>query len=300
MAKSKTKGPKRKRKRGFPPAAEPETPSPSPVVNSGLPEKPPIRWGLVVLFLTISLGGCYLFLLMMDKGSRYTYEVIKTYPHDEKAFTQGLFVDEGFLWESTGRYGESSVRKIELETGKIVDRTDLSKDYFGEGLAVSKDQIYQLTWKAGKAFVYNRDLDVVKEFEYEGQGWGLTQNTDGSELILSNGTAEIKFIDPATFKVKRSIWVKRKGGLSAGQLNELEYFGGRIYANKYQTDLIYEIHPDTGKITGEIDLSGLWPTKDRPVDGVLNGIAVNPETKRFLVTGKMCPYIYELRVFPKE
>ena len=209
-------------------------------------------------------------------------------------------MDGGFLWESTGRYGESTMRKINLETGEILQQYDLPDNLFGEGLTILKDKIYQITWKAGKAFVYDRDFKKLKEFEYEGQGWGLASDPAANELIFSNGTAEIKFLDPETFKVKRSIWVKKKGGLRAGQLNELEYYEGRIYANVYQTDLVYEINPANGLITKIIDLAKLWPTSERPADGVLNGIAINPKTKKFLVTGKLCPTIYELSVFAKE
>jgi glutamine cyclotransferase len=291
MAKSKSKN-KRKRKRGFPPAAEPVKQAPKP---SAQPGKPQMKWGLVALFLAISIGGCYLFLYLMPKGERYGFKVEKTYPHDATAFTQGLQVDDGFLWESTGRYGESTVRKINLKTGEELDRHELPDDLFGEGMTVLGDKIYQVTWKEEKGIVYDRELNPIDEFKYEGQGWGLA--TNGTDLILSNGTAEIKFLDPKTFKQKRSIWAKKKGGLRAGQLNELEYYGGRIYANVYQTDLVYEIDPDNGAITKIIDLTNLWPIKDRPADGVLNGIAINPETKRFLITGKLCPKIFELSLF---
>ncbi|MEM9940642.1 MAG: glutaminyl-peptide cyclotransferase [Planctomycetota bacterium] len=288
MAKPK---PRRRSKKSFPPPAETKQ-SESKTIDRN--DYRPMRWDLVVLFVVISLGGSYLFLWLIPKNDRYTYEVIQTYDHDPKAFTQGLVFDDGFLWESTGRYGQSSVRKIDLESGEILKKVDLSEDYFGEGLTVLGDKIYQITWKAGKAFVHDKELEKITEFKYPGQGWGLT--TDGIDLIMSNGTAEIKYLDPETFKEKRSIWVKKKGGLRAGQLNELEYANNRIYANLYQTDLVYEINPGNGAITKIIDLSGLWPSKDRPIDGILNGIAINPDSGKFLFTGKLCPKIYEVRL----
>lgn len=258
-----------------------------------------MRWGLVVLFLAISIGGCYLFLMMMPKAEFFTYEKLNEYDHDPNAFTQGLVIDGGFLWESTGRYGESSIRKVDLKTGEVIKKVDLDEKLFGEGLAILNDKLYQLTWKEEKAIVYDRDLNKLKEIPYKGEGWGLT--TDGTDLIFSDGSAEIKFLNPETFEVRRSIWVKRKGGLSAGYLNELEYFGGRIYANAYQSDLVYEIHPDTGMITTIIDLGGLWPSGDRPYDGVMNGIAVDPDKPdRLYVTGKLCPKIYEIKLKPRN
>jgi len=262
-----------------------------------------MRWGLIVLFLTISLGGSYLAIWLRPKGEdveRYTYEVLKTYPHDPEAFTQGLVYENGILWESTGRLGESSIRKTKLETGEIIKKVDLADDLFGEGLALLNDQLYQLTWKNGIAIVYDRDLNKVSEFKYDGQGWGLT--TNGTDLIFSDGSTVIKFLDPKTFEERRSIRVRRPGGRRVGQLNELECTGpnGRIYANRYLSDTIYEIDPDTGDVTKLIDLSGLWPTSERPLDGVLNGIAINTETKKILVTGKLCPSVWELRLFPEK
>jgi glutamine cyclotransferase len=295
MAKTKPK----RTSRGFPPADSPASKSSAKPAHSG---QRPMRWGLIALFLTISLGGSYLAIWMRprDQGiDRFTFEVLKTYPHDPDAFTQGLVYDDGFLWESTGRYGQSSIRKTDLETGEILQQHDLNEDRFGEGLAILDNQLIQLTWKEGVAIVYDRDLNEVKEFSYEGEGWGLA--TNGTDLIFSDGTNVIKFLDPKTFEERRSIRVRRPGGMRVGRLNELEYFepSGRIYANSYMTDTIYEIHPETGDVTKVIDLSGLWPVRDRPVDGLLNGIAINPKTEKLLVTGKLCPKIWELRLFPQ-
>ena len=258
-----------------------------------------MRWELIALFLLISIGGTYLAIWMRPKNDapRYTYKLIKTYPHDETAFTQGLVMADGFLWESTGIKGESSIRKTKLETGEVLLKHDLDKKYFGEGLAFHNDQFYQLTWKNETAFVYNKNLEPVKEFKYSGEGWGLTSN--GTDLIFSNGSSEIRFLDPETFEVRRSIRVRR-GGLRVGQLNELEFAFGKIYANSYQTDFIFQIDPEFGDVTAVIDLSGLWPHSQRPADGVLNGIALNPKSKRLLVTGKKCPYVYEIELILAE
>jgi glutamine cyclotransferase len=292
---------KPKRRKSFPPGLEDTSSKAKPQQTSTLSmdDKRPIRWDLVVLFLVISIGGTYLAIAMRPKtdAPRYTYELVKKYPHDGAAFTQGLVMDDGFLWESTGRKGKSTIRKTNLETGEVLAKSDLDDKYFGEGLALHGDKFYQLTWKGNKAFVYDRDFKKLNELEFEGQGWGLTSN--GKDLIFSDGSSELMFLDPETFEVRRSIRVRR-GGLRVGQLNELEFFGGKIYANCYQTDFIYEIDPETGQVTAVIDLTGLWPLRERPADGVLNGIAINPESGNMLVTGKLCPTIFEIKLLPAE
>ena len=285
MAKKKTK-----RRTGFPPAAEAQ----QSIRSAG---QRPMRWGLIVLFLVISIGGTYLavWLRQYDTSPRYTFELIKKYPHDEQAFTQGLLFHDGFLWESTGRYGESTIRKIDLETGEIIRQHSLDDNLFGEGMVQYGDRLIQLTWKAGKALVYDMDLNPIEEFSYPGEGWGLA--TDGNDLILSDGSSVLKFIDPETFDIKKPLRVLRKGGIAVGRLNELEYTGGKIYANRYLYDLIYEIDINTGNVVGIIDLAGLWPISERPTDGVLNGIAVTRDRPpRMFVTGKLCPYIYEIKL----
>jgi len=255
------------------------------------------------MFLTIAIGGTYLAILLRPRTEipRYTCEIIKTYPHQATAFTQGLLMDGGFLWESTGRYGESSVRKVDLETGDVLDRFDLDEDFFGEGLTLHNDKFYQLTWKAGKAFVYDRELNKIDELQYDGQGWGLASN--GTDLIFSDGSPVIKFLDPDTFEERRTIFVRRADGYPVGQLNELEYSdyeGGRIYANIYLTDFMYEIDPSNGDVTKIIELNNLWPRNQRPSDGVLNGIAFHEESGEFLVTGKLCPEVFEVDMIPVE
>ena len=289
---------KSKKRTAFPGGSP--TPSPDPATRKhAAGDRRPIRWDLIVLFLAISLGGTFLAILLRPKngGERFTYQKIQTYPHDSQAFTQGLVYEDGYLWESTGLKGRSSVRQVELETGKVVKQTDLDKQYFGEGLTLLNDQLFQLTWQEHQAFVYDRELNQIKSFDYDSEGWGLT--TNGKELIFSDGTSIIQFLDPETFQTRRSIKVRR-GGFRVGKLNELEYAGGKIFANVYQTDLIYEIDPSSGDVTSVIDLTGLWPSQDRPEGGILNGIAFHTGKKRLLVTGKLCPYIYELELLPAK
>lgn len=283
-----------KRRPGFPPAAVAQK-----TIRST--EQRPMRRGLIVLFLMISIGGTYLavWLRQYDTSPRYTFKLIEKYPHDKQAFTQGLLFHDGFLWESTGRYGESTVRKIDLETGEIIRQHSLDDNLFGEGMVLYGDRLIQLTWKAGKALVYDMDLNPIEEFSYPGEGWGLA--TDGNDLILSDGSSVLKFIDPETFDIKKTLRVLRKGGVHVGQLNELEYAGGKVYANRYQYDQIYEIDINTGNVAGVIDLAGLWPMSDRPADGVLNGIAVTRDMPpRMFVTGKLCPFIYEIELVRME
>ena len=234
--------------------------------------------------------------IYMRPGSgvpRFTYTVLREFPHDSNAFTQGLVLDDEILWESTGRYGESSIRKVDLATGEVIKKVDLDEKVFGEGLTLFNDEFIQITWKAGIAYVYDRDLNKIREHKYEGQGWGLTH--DGRVLILSDGTSRLRFLDPKTFEEVGGITV-REGKRRVGQLNELEYIEGSIYANQWGSDLIYEIDPGTGNVTGIVDLTNLWPSRERPEDGLLNGIAINRKTEKLLVTGKLCPKIYEIEL----
>ena len=286
---------RRKGKSGaFPPPIESSKPTRSPGTSADIHRRP-MRWDLIGVFLFVSIIGSMAVLWMRPRMTvpRYTYQVMKTYPHDAEAFTQGVVWEDGLWWESTGRYGESSLRTVELETGKITKQTPLPEDLFGEGLAKWNDQLIQLTWKKGRALLYDTELNKTGEHRYEGHGWGLTHN--GQHLILSDGTPEIRFLDPDTFEVVRTIWV-RQDRRSVSQLNELEFVNGNIYANCWPGDLIYEIRPDDGQVTAVIDLSGLWPTRQRPPDGVLNGIAFNPKTNRLMVTGKLCPKIFEIEL----
>jgi glutamine cyclotransferase len=262
-------------------------------------DKRPMRWDLVAIFLAISIGGTYL--AIATKGDkmppRYSYKVLRTFPHDKTAFTQGLLLHDGFLWESTGRKGSSSFRKVELESGEVLQQVKLGDAYFGEGLAYHNGLFYQLTWRENVCFVYNEDMELVNQFPYEGEGWGLTSN--GEHLIMSDGTSALRFLDPDTFQEVRRVNV-RIGGRRVEVLNELEFVGPKLYANVWTQDYLYEIDPKTGAVTAIIDLSGLWPQSQRPNEGVLNGIAFNRKTEKLIVTGKYAPSLWEIQIVPKN
>jgi glutamine cyclotransferase len=232
--------------------------------------------------------------------ARYSYEVVAAWPHDRSAFTQGLVFHRGNLIESTGMNGESSLREVEMQTGRVLKQVRLAQVYFGEGVAVLGDRAYQLTWQNRKGFVYDADtFRLQREFPYEGEGWGLT--TDGRSLILSDGTERIRFLDPETLAVSRTLTVTRNGQPQR-QLNELEFIRGEIFANVWMTDEVVRIDPATGAVRGVIDFSGLLATHER-VPGhtdVLNGIAYDPATDRLLVTGKRWPKVYQVRLKPSS
>jgi len=228
----------------------------------------------------------------------YTYIKLNAFPHDSNAFTQGLVFHEGYFYEGTGLYGSSSLRKIEVESGTILQQVDLSTNYFGEGITIYENHIYQLTWLEKKGFIYHlEDFDSLGHFSYNHEGWGLTHN--GSELIISDGTATIRFVDPKTLKLVRSIEVI-SGEKPLRNLNELEYIDGRIYANIWLTDWIVIIDPENGRVTGRIDLTGLLDEVDRTFNtDVLNGIAYDMEQNRLFVTGKRWPKVFEIEVVRK-
>jgi glutamine cyclotransferase len=227
--------------------------------------------------------------------TRYSYELVKAWPHDRTAFTQGLVFRDGSLIEGTGLHGESRLREVDLKTGRVLKEVALARDYFGEGIAVLGDRVFQVTWQNRKGFVYDVDtFQLQKEFTYEGEGWGLT--TDGRALILSDGTSRLRFLDPSTFAVTRTLEVTLEGK-PVGQLNELEYVRGEIFANVWQTDDIVRIDPASGQVRGVISFSGLLPPEDRR-DGtdVFNGIAYDAKGDRLFVTGKRWPRLFEVRV----
>lgn len=228
-----------------------------------------------------------------DQIAVHSYRIVNTYPHDPQAFTQGLVFDKGFLYEGTGLYGRSSLRKVDLQTGKILKRYELPSHFFGEGLTIFGDQIIQSTWKSNVAFVYDKhSFRLLQVFKYPKESWGITH--DGSRLIMSDGTSNLRFLDPRTFKETGRIEVRDTSG-PVGRLNELEYVQGEIYANVWRTDRIARISPHSGKITGWIDLTGLLGPQDRyeSVD-VLNGIAYDAENDRLFVTGKLWPKLFEI------
>lgn len=224
------------------------------------------------------------------------YRIVHTYPHDANAFTQGLIYLDGRLYESTGLNGRSSIRMVDLSTGRVLQKYDLPVEYFGEGLTDWGSNLIQLTWKAQKGFVYDRfSFSLLRTFEYEGEGWGLTH--DGTQLIMSDGTAFLRFLDPKSFRETRRIHVTDETGQAIENLNELEYIHGEIYANIWGTDKIVRISPRTGKILGWIDLSGLID-KSALVgpEAVLNGIAYDATGDHLFVTGKLWPKLFEIKV----
>jgi len=227
------------------------------------------------------------------------YEVIREFPHDTEAFTQGLLVSQGQWIESTGGYGTSGIRRVEKETGKLLVKTDLAADFFGEGAAEMDGKIYQLTWRSQRGFVYDvKTLQKLGDFKYQGEGWGLTN--DASSLIISNGSDRLRYIDPKTFHVWKELQV-RIGGKPLNQLNELEFIEGEIFANIWHTDRIVRINPKNGNVIGIIDLAGIdAKEKRRDSQHVLNGIAYDPKTGEMFVTGKCWPKIYQIRLVPKK
>lgn len=218
---------------------------------------------------------------------------VRSYPHDSTAFTQGLVWRGGRLYESTGRYGQSSLRLVELETGRVLQRVSLGQQYFAEGLAAVGDSLYQLTWKEGVAFIWDpATLRQITQVAYSGEGWGLT--SDGRRLIVSDGSSYLTFVDPVTFRVDTTLRVT-DGGRPVDQLNELEWVKGEVWANVWHTQRIARIDPATGRVKGWLDLSPLIPALTDP-EAVLNGIAYDPKADRLLVTGKLWPALYEIRV----
>ena len=229
----------------------------------------------------------------------YGYRVVNVYPHDRQAFTQGLIWCDGFLYEGTGLNGASSLRKVRLETGRVVQQHSLDRQYFGEGITEWGGRLLQLTWKSNLGFIYDRSsLKVRGTFHYPGEGWGLTHDRD--RLIMSDGTATLRFLDPNTLRETGRLNVQ-SGGAPLADLNELEFVRGEIFANVYRADWIARLSPQTGAVTGWIDLRGLLPEADRriPVD-VLNGIAYDAGGNRLFVTGKLWPKLFEIELFRRD
>ena len=226
----------------------------------------------------------------------YGYRIVNSYPHDQQAFTQGLIYREGFLFESTGRYGLSSLRKVRLETGEVVQEQPIDVQYWGEGLADWDGRLIQLTWRSNVGFVYDlASFDLRDTFQYLGEGWGLTH--DGTQLIMSDGSDTLRLLEPVSFSERGRLSV-RDGSVSVRNLNELEYVQGEIYANVWHTDRIVRISPESGRVLGWIDLTGILSPVYRLGDSeaVLNGIAFDAENGRLFVTGKLWPRLFEIEL----
>lgn len=239
----------------------------------------------------------------------YTYEIVNTFKHDSKAFTEGLFFHNGFLYESTGQNGKSDLRKVELESGKTVQQFSIPKQSFGEGTTILNGKIYQLTWRDGKAFVYDAEtFKPISEFSYQGDGWGLTN--DGKNLYMTDSTHIIRVIDPETFKTVRTIPVFREDGKPLMQINELEFIKGEIWSNVWHSEdpeilgkpnHIARIDPNSGKLLGWIDLDGISPDdSERDPENTLNGIAYDAQSDRIFVTGKNWKKLFEIKIKPKQ
>jgi glutamine cyclotransferase len=230
-----------------------------------------------------------------DSAPVHYYEVVNSWPHDPAAYTQGLVFHNGLLYESTGKQGFSSLRMVDLQTGKVIRKIDLPQKYFAEGITVLGRKIFQLTWLHQKGFIYDKDtLRLTGEFRYEGEGWGLTD--DGRLLIMSDGTNTLRFLNPGTFQIERTLKVL-EDGRPVTNLNELEYIKGEIYANIWQSDKIVRIDPETGRVKGWINLAGLVPVDSHgQKEAVLNGIAYDKAGDRLFVTGKLWPKLFEIRV----
>jgi glutamine cyclotransferase len=229
----------------------------------------------------------------------YSYQVVHAYPHDPMAFTQGLFYLNGVLYEGTGLEGQSSIRKVKLETGEVLQKRDVPEQYFGEGIVNWKDRLLELTWKAQSGFIYDlKSFAPRGEFPYPGEGWGLTQ--DGKRIIMSDGSEQLRFWDPETLKETGRLTVTDQGQ-PIRDLNELEWVKGEIYANVWQTNRIARIDPATGKVVGWIDLTGLLsPADHTDMTDVLNGIAYDAAGDRLFVTGKRWPKLFEIKLVKKS
>ena len=227
--------------------------------------------------------------------AKHSYEIVHIYPHDAGAFTQGLIFVDGKLYEGTGQLGRSSLRQVDLESGRVVKKVDLPEPYFGEGITFLNGKIYQLTWEHQVGFIYDaQTLEKTGQFQHTGEGWGIT--SDGRSLIISDGSHRLKFLDPDSFRMTKTIAVT-DGRTEIKELNELEYVNGEIYANIWHDQRIVTIDPQSGRVTGWIDLSGLLqPGTVEDGEAVLNGIAFDPTGNRLFVTGKLWPNLFEIKL----
>jgi len=246
-------------------------------------------WLFAVVSVSLALGAA---------TPEYGFQIVHVYPHDRTAFTQGLEYRAGVLYEGTGLEGHSTVRRVKLETGEVLQRIAIAPELFGEGITVINQQILELTWKAQMGFVYEQgSFRRLRTFNYPGEGWGLTN--DGTHIYMSDGSSQIRVWDASTIHETARLNV-RDGSRPVLELNELEWVHGEIYANVWRTDRIARISPADGKVTGWIDLAGILPPADREGADVLNGIAYDSLGDRLFVTGKLWPKLFEIKVVPKK
>lgn len=257
------------------------------------------RWWLpAAAVIVVGVASCPI-AAQFKRGDRgiTPYRVVADFPHDRTAFSQGLVIVDGQLYEGTGKKGESTLRKVDLKTGRVEAFVPLDRSYFGEGITIMNDRIYQLTWENHLGFVYDlKTMKQIKTFRYSGEGWGLTN--DGKHLIMSDGTSMLRFLDPTSFEVVKRVRVRNSQG-QVDKLNELEYVKGEILANIWYEDRIARISPESGEVLGWIDLSNLYPSWQRSKEDVLNGIAYDDASGRLFVTGKNWPKLYEIELLKK-
>jgi len=258
-------------------------------------------WRLALIGLCLAIGGVGIAVWASGRTNPvvvYDYRVVAVYPHDPGAYCQGLVFEDGQLYEGTGRYGESTLRRVDLKTGTVQQQADLEPRIFGEGIMIWDDRIIQLSWRENVALIYDKaTFQRLGQFRYSGEGWGITH--DGEHWIVSDGSPTLKFLDPSTQQVVRRVTV-RDGSRRIRHLNELEFVDGEVWANIWYQDYLVRIAPDTGQVVGYIDLSDLWPRSRRPSrEAVMNGIAFDKETGHLLVTGKNWSNLYELELIPR-
>ena len=249
---------------------------------------------LLLILVLLPLQACE-----SDELPVYGYRIVNVFPHDENAFTQGLFFRDGWLYESTGRRGASSIRKVHIDTGRVGQQYDFARRYFGEGIVDWEDRLIAVTWEAGEGFVFGiEEFDEQRRFSYAGEGWGLTRNE--SHIIMSDGTPTLRFLDPDTLETKKSLTVMFEGE-PLRYVNELEWIDAEIWANVWTTDWIVRIDPESGNVTSLVDLAGLLPASDRRPGhtDVLNGIAYDAARDRLFVTGKHWPKLFEIELYRK-
>jgi glutaminyl-peptide cyclotransferase len=250
-----------------------------------------------LLLILIALSGCNKDTPRSGNGAtpRYGYDIVNTWPHDTQAYTQGLIYQNGQFIESTGQVGHSSLRLVQPETGNILKKVLVPEPYFAEGAALLNGKVYQLTWEHQLGFIYDAaTLQKTGEFKYQGEGWGLT--TDGTSLILSDGSNRLRFLDPNSFIVKKTVAVK-DGERVINELNELEFVNGEVFANVWHSDAIARINPENGKVVGWLDMRGLLKKEEvSDPEAVLNGIAFDSASNRLFVTGKLWPKVFEIRI----
>ncbi len=261
------------------------------------------KWhALGILIVAVVLLSSAVFLVLRTNAprassqpQRYTYEIVHTYHHASDAFTEGLVFDNGFLYESTGLKGESSLRRVELDTGRVLQSYALSDDLFGEGITIFDGKIIQLTWQQNTAFVYNESsFEVLQELNYPTEGWGITNY--GSRLIASDGTAKLYFLSPETLEKTGQVEVHFENGTVVTELNELEYVKGEVYANVWKENIIVIVNPQNGLVRAWIDLNGIPGSNDPNPENVLNGIAYDSEGQRLFVTGKRWSQLFEIKL----